>query len=65
MLQDLVDGKVASLSKSQREWTDKVFEDLGLRGKVTTMAPMPKTRKQFDAPPDIWNQPKPLKPPGK
>lgn len=62
MLQDLVEGRQVSLTKNQRDWVNQVYESMNLRGKVTTLAPVPKVREKA---PDIWSTKGPLKPPGK
>ena len=65
MLQDLVDGKLVSLTKGQKDWVVKVVADLNLEGKPVTLAPLPKPRKQVGGPPSIFDQPLPKKPPGR
>ncbi len=65
MLQDLVDGKLVGLTKGQKEWAMQVFNGLNLHVGTMLLSPMPEPRKQYGAGPTIFEQPKPLKPPGR
>ncbi len=65
MLQDMVDGKLVSLSKKQKEWAMQLYSTHNLQGKGIQPKAAPKPRQEFDAPPMVWDTPKPLKPPGK
>lgn len=65
MLQDLVDGRFVELTKAQRAWASQIHSDLDLAHKRVRLAPMPKPRRQWGAAPTVWEQPKPLKPPGR
>lgn len=66
MLQDLADGRLIGLTKSQRLWAEQVFDGFNFApNKLPAPVAMPKPRKQFDAPPTVFDAPKPLKPPGK
>lgn len=65
MLQDMADGKLVGLSKGQKEWAMQVFNGLNLHVSTMVLSAMPEPRKQYGAPPTIFEQPKPLKPPGR
>lgn len=65
MLQDMVDGKLVNLSKKQKDWATQLYDQHNLKGKPVNLKEAPKPRKDFHAPPSVWDTPKPLKPPGK
>ena len=65
MLQDLVDGKLVGLTKGQKEWAMQIFNGLNLHVGKMILSPMPVPRKEYNAGPTIFEQPKPLKPPGR
>ena len=65
MWDDLQMGRQIGLSKAQRAWAEKRYNDLDLSGKPLPQKPEVKVRSKS---PLLWEQPghqKPLKPPGK
>jgi hypothetical protein len=65
MLTDLENGKMIRLSKKQRDWVEKRYNDLGL-DRAFKDAPPPVIAVRKEVPKSFpWEQNRPLKPPGR
>lgn len=66
MLRDLESGLIIKLSKAQRMWVEGKYNALDLQRAYANKAP-PKVKVVIrpSGSEQIWNKPKPLKPPGR